>query len=123
MKTGYFAKLKDYKYPISICGKAPDFYTGPQLKILAPKYWFFKEFKDPKSPHYQDVDFYIVNYITEVLALLDINDVVNKIQQIYPDAPLDEITLVCYEKPGDFCHRHIVAEWLTAMGYPTSENV
>jgi uncharacterized protein (DUF488 family) len=20
--------------------------------------------------------------------------------------------LLCYEKPGDFCHRHIVAEWL-----------
>ena len=24
----------------------------------------------------------------------------------------EEIALVCYEKPGDFCHRHIVADWL-----------
>lgn len=23
-----------------------------------------------------------------------------------------DIVLCCYEKPGDFCHRHILAEWL-----------
>ena len=23
-----------------------------------------------------------------------------------------DIALVCYEKPGDFCHRHLVADWL-----------
>jgi hypothetical protein len=24
----------------------------------------------------------------------------------------DNVILLCYEKPGDFCHRHIVADWL-----------
>jgi len=24
----------------------------------------------------------------------------------------DRIILLCYEKPADFCHRHIVADWL-----------
>jgi hypothetical protein len=23
----------------------------------------------------------------------------------------DDVTLLCYEKPGDFCHRRLVAEW------------
>lgn len=23
-----------------------------------------------------------------------------------------DVALLCYEKPGDFCHRHILAEWL-----------
>ena len=23
-----------------------------------------------------------------------------------------DFALVCYEKPGDHCHRHLVAEWL-----------
>ena len=23
-----------------------------------------------------------------------------------------DIALVCYEKPGDFCHRHLVSSWL-----------
>lgn len=26
-----------------------------------------------------------------------------------------DVALCCYEKPGDFCHRHILAEWLSNM--------
>ena len=121
MHTGYFARLKDYKYPISICGKAPDFYTGPQLKILAPKFWFFKEFKDQKSEHYLDIDFYTKNFKLEVLDKLQIENVIQRIQNIYPNVSLDDITLICYEKPSDFCHRHLVANWLTENGYTCSE--
>ena len=39
--TSYFAKLKKlpkHIIPISICGKAPAWYTGLQYKKLAPKY-------------------------------------------------------------------------------------
>ena len=25
--------------------------------------------------------------------------------------PHSKIVLLCYEKPGDFCHRHLVADW------------
>ena len=25
---------------------------------------------------------------------------------------LQDIVLLCYEKPGRFCHRHILAEWI-----------
>jgi len=32
-----------------------------------------------------------------------------------------DIALVCYEKPGDFCHRHLVAEWLRAADIPVEE--
>lgn len=31
------------------------------------------------------------------------------------------IALVCYEKSGDFCHRHIVADWLNQAGYDVKE--
>ena len=24
-----------------------------------------------------------------------------------------DVALCCYEKPGDFCHRHILAKWIT----------
>ena len=44
--TSYFAKLNklpEYVIPISICGKAPDWYKGLQYKKLAPKWKFFKE--------------------------------------------------------------------------------
>ena len=46
--TSYFAKLKslpDNIVPISICGKAPDWYKGLQYKKLAPKYDFFMKWK------------------------------------------------------------------------------
>lgn len=28
---------------------------------------------------------------------------------------------MCYEKSEDFCHRHLVAEWLTGAGFPVEE--
>lgn len=34
---------------------------------------------------------------------------VNELQTKLPDATKD-IALVCYEKPGVFCHRHLVAD-------------
>lgn len=46
--TSYFAQLKNFPkdfVPISICGKAPDWYQGLQYKKLAPKWEFFQEWK------------------------------------------------------------------------------
>ena len=35
----------------------------------------------------------------------------------YEDSSLQAgISSLCYEKPGDFCHRHLVADWLTKSG-------
>ena len=31
------------------------------------------------------------------------------------------IVLLCYEKPEDFCHRHLVREWLCRNGYHAME--
>ena len=53
--TSYFAKLKslpDNIAPISICGKAPDWYKGLQYKKLAPKYDFFIKWKCNRDNDY-----------------------------------------------------------------------
>ena len=34
---------------------------------------------------------------------------------------LEGKTLLCFEKAGDFCHRHIVAEWLREAGFECEE--
>jgi uncharacterized protein (DUF488 family) len=34
---------------------------------------------------------------------------------------LDGKVLLCYEKTGDFCHRHIVADWLRNAGFECEE--
>ena len=114
--TSYFAKLKKLPEtitPISICGKAPDWYTGLQYKVLAPKYWFFQKYK-------QDGDecFYTEQFNKEVLSLLQVNAVVDTLRSM---AGTEDIALICYEKPSDFCHRHLVAKWLTDHGASCTE--
>lgn len=31
------------------------------------------------------------------------------------------VALICYEKPSDFCHRHLIAKWLRAYGVECTE--
>lgn len=33
----------------------------------------------------------------------------------------NDIALICYEKPSDFCHRHLVSEWLNQNGFKCEE--
>lgn len=50
--TTYFSKVKKLPknvIPISICGKAPDSWTGLQYKKLAPKFSFFKVWKETQT--------------------------------------------------------------------------
>lgn len=104
--TSYFANLKNITnniVPVSICGKAPDGYKGYQYKKVAPKWDFFKVYKETG-----DKDYYIRNFNERVLDTLDPHQVVRELS-----AYGNEIVLLCYEKPGDFCHRHLVAEWIT----------
>lgn len=128
--TSYFAKLKslpDNIVPISICGKAPDWYKGLQYKKLAPKYDFFMEWKKN-----HDNDYYIKCFNEQVLDRLNAKDVVKELDNLLlgmttsidykADAiKVPEITLICYEKPPNFCHRHLVAEWLRRNGFECEE--
>ena len=105
--TGYFAKLKYYKslnlLPISICGKCPNWYDELEFKLFAPKYSFFKEWKDELITN----DEYIERFKIEVLNELDKQQIYNYLTSFNQD-----IILLCYEKSTDFCHRHIVSEWI-----------
>ena len=114
--TSYFANIKKMPaniVPISICGRAPDGYHGLQYRKLAPKFWFFKKWKLD-----QDCDFYITQFRQEVLKPVR-SDVVE--QELYSLAKSQDIVLICYEKPTDFCHRHIVRQWLNDNGIKCEE--
>lgn len=117
--TSYFAKLKKLEnsniIPISICGKAPDWYKGLQYKKLAPKYGFFIEWKKN-----HDNNYYIEHFQNEVLNYLEANTIVKELNNLVLNAEKD-IALICYEKPSDFCHRHLVAKWLNQNGYKCEE--
>lgn len=121
--TTYFANLKKLPkdiIPISICGKAPDWYDGLQYKKLSPKYNFFMEWKKN-----HDNDFYIEHYNKEVLDTLNTNDIIKELLCMVHNFKglnyFPMIALVCYEKPSDFCHRHLVSEWLNSNGIDCEE--
>ena len=107
----YFAKLKFFPMdmiPISICGKAPAWYDGIQYKKLAPKYGFFKQWQVT-----HDNDYYIEHFNSEVLSPLNPEEIVNELSRLSNGK---DVVLICYEKPTDFCHRHLVAQWLDEHG-------
>lgn len=129
--TSYFAKLKslpDNIIPISICGKAPDWYKGLQYKKLAPKYDFFMKWKEN-----HDNDYYIKCFNGQVLEPLFVTKVLNEIHLMMPvemrekmqapvwRSPDYHVALLCYEKPSDFCHRHLVADWFNKNGFECKE--
>lgn len=118
--TSYFAKLKSLPatvIPVAICGKAPQWYNGLQYKKLAPKYDFFMEWK-----RNHDNDYYIKCFNEQVLSKLDANTVVRELTELTNMTNKGaDIVLLCYEKPTDFCHRHLVSEWLNNNGIPCKE--
>lgn len=121
--TSYFARLNDLPsnvVPISICGKAPDWYTGLQYKKLAPKRDFFIKWKEN-----HDNDYYVKCFNEQVLNKTDILTVIKDLVDLLHSTGnlINEktICLVCYEKPSDFCHRHLVADWLNENGFECKE--
>ena len=112
--TTYFANLKNIPnniVPIAICGKSPNGWTGLEYKRLAPKWSFFKVWKQT-----HDNEYYIEEFNKQVLSKLNPDSVVMELERYGKD-----IALVCYEKPGDFCHRSLVANWLREAGYNVEE--
>lgn len=113
MYTGYFAKLKEYKQagliPISISGKAPDWYDGLEYKKLAPKWDFFSEWK--YGSHKGDNEYYISQFNVKVLEETSVENILADLANL-SNGELDKVILLCYEKPTDFCHRHLVANWI-----------
>ena len=133
--TSYFAKLKQIEelniIPVSICGRCPDWYKGNQYKKLAPNYKFFMEWKQN-----QDNDFYVEHFQKEILDNRNITIVLQDLfnffstdqQEVIKNSHTPywmnnnfNIALICYEKPSDFCHRHLVADWMTKNGIPVKE--
>ena len=129
--TTYFAQLRNLPeniFPVSICAKAPVWYKGAQYKKLAPLYGILMKYKED-----HDAEYYTKHFYAEVLDKLSVATVLNDLQLKLPenmqaktDPPIWQndnlhIALVCFEKPSDFCHRHIVAEWLNSHNIKCQE--
>ncbi len=109
MRTSNYGVSGREPNAVSIAAKAPVWYRGRQYKKLAPKYSFFKKYKDDG-----DKEYYTKQYYKEVLDKLDPQEVLNELGE--------DAILLCWEKKGIFCHRRLVAEWLEkALGITLRE--
>ncbi len=102
MKTSYFAHKEAISNPdsVAICRGVPSWFKGRIYSPLAPSWELLQQGKRSKIPPHVCA----LEYYKEVLSLLNPS-------QVYKDLGENAI-LLCWEKPGDFCHRRIVAVWL-----------
>lgn len=100
MMTSNFANIRNLRVFASISLYPPSWYVGPDFKTLAPT---------PELFHAKGIsnEEYRLRYERLVLDKLDPLSTYNSIVEKYGN----DIVLLCFEKPGDFCHRRIVAEW------------
>ena len=100
--TGYFAKVKHYEMlgytPVAIVASKPKWFEGLYEPLLAPCWALVSDYKLGLITE----EDYIRRY-TSYLDTLDIPSILNK---------YSNCVLCCYEKFGDFCHRHILANYL-----------
>jgi len=101
--TGNFSNLEKYKkagyVPVSIARYPIKNYFGATYTKLAPS-------KD--MLHMGEVE-YRKRY-AQILSGLNKSEVLNELSKMGSN-----IVLICYEKEGEFCHRNLVAEWLSEV--------
>ena len=113
--TSYFAKLKSLPsdiIPVSIAAKTPDWYNGLIYKALAPSYDILMKYKKDN-----DELSYTHEYAKQLYAL----NPARVVAELAKMTSGKDICLLCYEKPSNFCHRKIVATWLSRYGYDCEE--
>lgn len=96
MKTSYFGSRQWHGLnAVSIARGEPKWYRGRSYKDLAPP-WYMIKIKDEEE--------YTKQYNEKILGRLSPEKVVRDLGE--------DAILLCWERPGEFCHRRLVAEWL-----------
>ena len=107
--TSYFANVKQlqemgFDNLWCVAGYAPKFFHDmPNAKFypnLAPRKLWWQEWHDRKLGE----DWYAQKYNETVLSKLNPEKVVEELG--------DGAVMLCYENPKDFCHRHLIADWI-----------
>ena len=106
--TSYFAKLNKILnagyFPISIARYTPKNIEICELKIFAPSTEILAKIKKGEIDEVEYERMY-----RKEMERFDFNLVWEGFEQISEINGKKDLVLLCYEKSGDFCHRHIFA--------------
>lgn len=108
--TSYFANWRNFPEGSLKIGvtRFPPAYWKDEINIenLAPSVETLRQYQNK----------FLDEYIFKQLYVRELEDrglQADGVRRILNDLAKDrDIVLCCYEKPEDFCHRHILAEWL-----------
>jgi hypothetical protein len=94
IQTSYYQKSGSLPNAVGISQGVPKWYTGALYKKLAPPWEIVK----------------IENEAT--FRRLYHEMVLSHLNPVHVADDLEGMVLLCWELPGQFCHRRLVAEWL-----------
>lgn len=105
--TSYFANIKNLPENlrlVSIARSTPKYVNCEKCQELFPDWGIINLVKSNLCKESEEK---YTEVYKKQLEKLDAEEIANKLQNSI---------LLCYEKPGDFCHRHLVAKWLRESG-------
>lgn len=111
--TSYFANLRNIPSniePIAISRYVKMFYTGKHEPIFSPSPELLNDYKTGNM----DWKTYTDRYLTELSEREGLEDAIKSLAN-------KEYVLLCYEGRDKNCHRHILGELLSEMGFDVEE--
>lgn len=113
--TSYYGNYRNFGdlIPVSISIWPPKDYTGLKYPKVVPTREMLKDYKATGNTQN-----YKVHYWYDVLKQYTPQEIVSDIERMTENK---DCVLLCFEKPSDFCHRHLLATWLNKNGYDIKE--
>jgi len=109
--TSYFGNLKRLYAsgiePVGIARYQPKWFNGRNMKQLSPTSYMLSDRCSRED--------YLRLY-NAILENLNLEQLKSELESIGRD-----VALCCYEKPEDFCHRHLLADFLNKHGWDVQE--
>lgn len=122
--TSYFANVKNGKgIKISVARFNPKWLSSKDVKYwfrdLAPSINLLNDYKANKI-NWNDYYCEYSGWLTDAcLNNRRVKHMISSIENLLIDNT--DVTIYCYEKPDDNCHRHIIAELFSKKGFKVME--
>lgn len=111
VRTGYFSYTKKYEemgyFCVSIARMTPKFFKGVTFEDLAPSNILLARYKKGQLSNEE----FAYAYINQI-KYLPFDSIFNKLFELAKSEKSKGIVLLCYEKSDNFCHRHVLADYL-----------
>ena len=107
--TSYFANLKNIpenSTVISIARSQPQGMNLPEFKAFAPSAELLFDYKQGKV----SIEEYEARYLAQLKALPNLSEIEEHLAQ-YTKNQDKNLVFLCWEAPGKFCHRHLLAKF------------